>query len=55
MGFEQQIKEPTCVTGSLIDHVYVNNAMKTKEIFSEINAVYYSDHDIVSLYIPKQE
>ena len=55
MGFEQKIKEPTCQTGSLIDHIYVNDAMKTKEIFTEINAVYYSDHDIISLYIPKEE
>ena len=30
MGFEQLIKEPTCQTGGLIDHLYVNNAMKTK-------------------------
>ena len=37
------------------DHIYVNNPMKTKNIFTEIDAVYYSDHDIISLYIPKEE
>ena len=55
LGFEQVIKEPTCQTGSLIDHIYVNNTMKNKEIFTEIDAVYYSDHDLISLYIPKGE
>ena len=56
MEFEQQIKEPTCQTWSLIDHIYVNEAMKAKAISTEIDSVYYnSDHDIVSLYIPKQE
>ena len=54
MGFEQQIKESTCQTGSLIDHLYVKNAMKAKN-FSTTVDVYYSDHDMVSLYIPKQE
>ena len=52
-GFEQMIKEPTCETGSLIDHLYVNNAMKAKGILTDVNAAYYSDHDIISLYIPK--
>ena len=55
MGFEQQIKESTCQTGSIIDHLYVNNAMKDKNISTVLDAVYYSDHDVVSLYIPKQE
>ena len=55
MGFEQQIKESTCQTGSLIDHLYLNNAMKAKNISTTVDAVYYSDHDMVSLYIPKQE
>ena len=54
-GFEQLIKEPTCETGSLIDHVYVNNAMKTQGISTKIDGAYYSDHDIVSLWIPKSE
>ena len=54
-GFEQLIKEPTCETGSLIDHVYVNNAMKAQGISTKIDGAYYSDHDIVSLWIPKSE
>ena len=53
-GFEQLISEPTCQTGSLIDHIYINNAMKAQGISTVIDAAYYSDHDIVSLCIPKQ-
>jgi len=55
MGFNQQIKEPTCQTGSLIDHIYVNKALKSKTIFTQIEAVYYSDHDVISLFILKDE
>ena len=53
LGFEQLIKTPTCDTGSTLDHIYVNDAMKIKGITTEIDAVYYSDHDIISLNIPK--
>ena len=55
LGFEQLIKSVTCDTGSTLDHIYVNNAMKLKGITTETNATYYSDHDIVSLKIRKQE
>ena len=54
LGFEQLIKEPTCQTGSIIDHLYVNDAMKGKGISTDTNAAYYSDHDIISLYISKE-
>ena len=52
-GFNQLIKEPTYESGSIIDHIYVNHAMATKKVFTDINAAYYSDHDTISLYIPK--
>ena len=48
------IKESTCDTGSIIDHLYVNDAMKDKNISTSIDAAYYSDHDIISLLVPKQ-
>ena len=54
-GFQQLIKEPTCTTGGLIDHIYANSAMKALGIDTEIDAAYYSDHDIVSLCIKKPE
>ena len=52
-GFHQVIKEPTCSTGSLIDHIYVNDSMSELGIFSELDAVYYSDHDVITLYVSK--
>ena len=50
-GFSQMITKPTHKYGSMIDHLYVNEAMKQKNIFCEQNCCYYSDHDIISLYI----
>ena len=52
-GFHQLIKEPTCVTGSLIDHIYVNDAMKARGISTAIDSAYYSDHDQLSLFVQK--
>ena len=49
------VKSPTCDTGSTLDHIYVNDAMKLKGTTTELDAAYYSDHDIISLYIPKEE
>ena len=54
IGFEQLIKNATCDTGSILDHIYVNNAMKLKGNTTEIDAAYYSDHNIISLNIPKE-
>ena len=39
---------------SLIDHIYVNDAMKDQGVSTEIDTAYYSDHDIISLNILKQ-
>ena len=51
--FSQLIQEPTYIDGTLIDHVYVNKAMKQKDIFAKIDACYYSSHDIISFYVKK--
>ena len=53
MGFTQLIQEPTFIAGSLLDHLYVNKAMKKKNIFFDKNSCYYSDHDVISLYVEK--
>ena len=53
-GFHQMIDKPTCDTGSLIDHIYVSDAMEDQGVSTEIDAAYYSDHDIISLNILKQ-
>ena len=55
LGFEQLIKEPTCTTGNLIDHIYINTAMKSLGVHTKIDAAYYSDHDIISLCVKNQE
>ena len=52
-GFCQLIKQPTSDKGSLIDHIYVNNLMNSKKIEVEQVPVYYSDHDVITLYISK--
>lgn len=52
-GFQQMIEKATCDTGSLIDHIYVNQPLKELGISVDQSAAYYSDHDIVTLYINK--
>ena len=52
-GFSQLINEPTCSTGSVLDHIYVNDLMSKKGTFSKLETVYFSDHDVISLYVPK--
>ena len=52
-GFCQLIKQPTSDKGSLIDHIYVNNLMNSKKVDVEQTPVYYSDHDVITLYISK--
>lgn len=53
IGFQQLITRATCETGNLIDHIYVNKPMVSLNVSTEQCAAYYSDHDIISLYIPK--
>ena len=52
-GFSQLINKPTCTTGSILDHIYVNDLMSKKRPFSKLETVYFSDHDVISLYVPK--
>ena len=50
-GFSQQIQKPTFDGGTLIDHVYVNQALVNLGMFTEQETAYYTDHDIVTLFI----
>jgi hypothetical protein len=52
-GFTQEIKMPTCDTGSTLDHLYVNKEMKSLSVKIKQSIVYYSDHDIIGLQIKK--
>ena len=53
-GFSQQIQKATYDDGTLIDHVYVNEPMIDQGIFTEQEAAYFTDHDIVTLFIAKK-
>ena len=53
--FQQLVDTATCDSGRLIDHVYVNESLMLQNVFTQKFAVHYSDHDIVSLFIPKQK
>ena len=52
-GFVQLINETTFIQGSVIDHIYINQAMQKKSFFTKVDSCYYSGHDIISLYIEK--
>ena len=51
--FQQMIEKPTHIKGSTLDHIYINQLMSEKDVFVEQNCCYYSDHDIISLYVRK--
>ena len=53
IGFEQLIKESTIDTGNLIDHIYVNEGLKSLNISTQRDSAFYSDHDVITLHIPK--
>ena len=53
-NFTQIIQQPTHVLGGLIDQVFVNAPLLQKEPKITQRSVYYSDHDIVTLHIPKE-
>ena len=52
-GFQQLINESTFDMGSLLDHTYINEPLKSLNIRTEKCSAYYSDHDIISIYVPK--
>lgn len=53
-GFSQLIQKATYDDGTLIDHIYVNQVMSELGSIAEQEAAYYSDHDIVTLFIAKK-
>ena len=52
-GFQQLIRESTHESGSLIDQIYVNEPLKALDISTDQCAAYFSDHDVITIYIPK--
>ena len=54
-SFEQIVEKSTHEKGNLIDHIYVNNALKNIGIKHSQTASFVSDHDILALYVKKHE
>ena len=52
--FFQLIEKPTFDRGTLIDHIYINKPLREKKSSTEQVSAYYTDHDIISLFIPKE-
>ena len=52
-GFQQLIQDPTCESGNVIDHIYINKPLMSKNFFTQKCSAYYSDHDVISIYIEK--
>ena len=52
--FTQHMNEATHDKGNTIDHLYVNESLLRKGCFTERNPSYYSDHDILSIYVNKK-
>ena len=50
-GFYQMVDRPTRESGKLLDHIYVNDGMDDIGFTTHVDACYYSDHGIVSLYV----
>ena len=48
-AFSQMIKKPTHEKGFTIDHIYVNENFNEEDVRIMQEAVYYSDHDIISI------
>ena len=48
LDFQEVVKKPTFISGSLLDHVYVKLG-KFKNVTTTIISVYYSDHDTVRI------
>jgi len=45
LGLTQHIRHPTCIHGSLLDHLYSNS---NDDVQAEVSEIYFSDHDLVS-------
>lgn len=54
LKFSQLITHPTHQSGSLIDQMYVNQKMMELCVVTKTIPNYFSDHDTITLYIPKK-
>jgi len=54
--YHQVVTEPTHISGSLIDHIYVHKSLfQIFDIKTIVKNVYFSDHDSIKLKISTKE
>ena len=54
--YKQVVSDPTHISGTLIDHIYIHNdVFHESRVSSIIKSVYYSDHDAVQLKLSNHE
>ena len=49
LGFQQLVNEPTHISGSQIDHLYVRKNQSISNVETFYSSVYYSDHDAIGV------
>ena len=55
-NYRQIIDQPTHISGSLIDHVYIKKTFQNQtDIHSIVKNIYFSDHDAVKLRLKKMQ
>ena len=53
-NFTQLVEKPTHKLGGLLDHIYVSQSLLEQKPFYSQRSVYFSDHDNITLHIPKK-
>ena len=51
-GLQQLVKNSTHDQGNCLDHMYSNDALMQLKPAVETHSTYYSDHDILTMYLP---
>ena len=49
LGFQQIANDPTHISGSQIDHLYVHKIQNIGNVETFYSSVYYSDHDAIGV------
>ncbi len=52
-GFSQLVKDATHEHGNILDQIYVNKPLLMDGCYVTKHSVYYSDHDLISLFVKK--
>ena len=52
-GFNQLIRRATHDKGRCIDHLYISDHFSDEEVNFKQQSTYYSDHDMITAFIPK--